>query len=395
MPVAPALHRRLLAPLLILTAGSLVVIALAVNKPTAKPQATAQPALPEAHVIAITPQTLRLPVFTQGTVAPRREIDLVTQVGGRITEVGPDFVNGGFFAAGQTLATVEPRDYELTLIQAEARVAQARQELATIRGQARQARREWRDLGNAEANDLFLKKPQVAAAEAALAAAEAERDQARLNLQRTAIAPLFAGRIRETYVDLGQFVSPGSKIARIYDASTAEVRLPLTDAQAALLDLPLNRAPDTPASPLPVTLRGVIAGQPHVWQAVIRRTEASLDTRSRQYYAVAEIDQPFASHHGQTPIIIGLFVEAEIRGRALPDVIQLPRTAVFGGDQVFVVDADNIIHQQTAEVISRNDHNIVIRGSFGPDQRLVIDRQNLLTDGIRIVPLSLPQTAPQ
>lgn len=391
MPVASLLNRRLLAPLLILGLGGALAVVIATGKPAPAPEAAHPPALPRVQVMAAVPQTLRLPVATQGAVAPRREIDLVAQVGGRITAVAPGFVNGAFFSAGETLVTIEPRDYELALIQAGARVSQARQELATTRGQARQAQREWRDLGNSDANALFLRKPQLAAAEAALAAAEAERDQARLNLQRTAIAPLFAGRIRETYVDLGQYVTPGTKVARIYDTAVAEVRLPLTDAQAALLELPLNTDPAQPARPLPVTLSGTIAGRVYTWAGQITRTEASLDTRSRQYIAIAEVTHPFRpGTAGGMPMMVGLFVEAEIAGRQLDDVITLPRSAVFSGNQLLMVESGDTVRRVTVEVLARTEQEVVIRAPLPAGTRVVLEQQSLLADGVQIAPVSAP-----
>lgn len=391
MPVASLLNRRLLAPLLILGLGSVVVIVIATSKPAPQPAATTAPAPLRTLVMTASPQSLSLPVATQGAVAPRREIDLVAQVGGRITAVAPTFVNGAFFSAGQVLATVEPQDYELAVVGATARVAQATQELATLRGQARQARREWRDLGNAEANALFLRKPQLAAAEAALAAAEAERDQARLNLQRTAIAPLFNGRIRETFVNLGQYVTPGTKVARIYDTAVAEVRLPLTDAQAALLDLPLNTDPAQPARPLPVTLSGTIAGQVYTWMGQITRTEASLDTRSRQYIAIAEVNNPFQpGADGRMPMMVGLFVAAEIAGRQLDDVITLPRSAVFSGNQLFVVESGDTVRRVTVQVLARTEQEVVIRAPLPAGARVVLEQQSLLADGVQITPVSAP-----
>ena len=235
-----AFWQRIPQALKILVVGLLVVALVVALRPTSEPL-PAQEKLPaEVAVIAVDPRPQALSVRTQGTVAPRREIDLVAQVAGNIQAAAANFVDGGFFAGGEALVKIDDRDYQFALVRADARVKEAEQALATERGRARQAEREWRDLGNSEANALFLRKPQLAAAEAALASARAERDQARLDFARTSISVPFAGRVRETYVDLGQYVSPGTRIAKVYDTSVAEIRLPLTDRQAALVDLPLG-----------------------------------------------------------------------------------------------------------------------------------------------------------
>src|SRR5690606_19307376 len=145
-----------------------------------------------------------------------------------------------FFGAGEALLQLDPRDYETALDQAEAALADARNTLAQEQGQARQAKREWRDLGNEQANNLFLRKPQLAAAEARVGAAEAGVRQAQLNLERTAIRLPFAGRIVDINVNLGQYVSANTVVASVYDSAVMEVRLPLSTHEMQLLNLNAN-----------------------------------------------------------------------------------------------------------------------------------------------------------
>ena len=195
---------------------------------------------PLVDVLAVKPEDRVLTVTTQGSIRPRREINIVSQVGGLVEAVDAHFAEGSFFDAGIELVKIEDADYQFALVRAEASVADAAQLVAMEKGRVRQAAREWRDLGNDEANQLFLRKPQLAGAEAALRAAEADLGQARLNLSRTSISTPFNGRISEKYVDLGQYITPGTPIAKVYDTDVVEVRVPLTDRQVALLELPLN-----------------------------------------------------------------------------------------------------------------------------------------------------------
>jgi len=379
-------------PVAILLLGGLLIAAVATLKPAPQPRAEAPISRPQVNVMAADPRPQRLTVRSQGTVKPRREIDLVAQVAGNVTAVTDQFVDGGFFSEGKSLVQIDSRDYQLALIQAQARVAEAAQALASERGRARQAKREWRDLGNAEANDLFLRKPQLAAAEAQLASAEADRDQAQLNLQRTSITIPFAGRIRETFVDLGQYVSPGTRIASVYDTSVAEIRLPLTDRQAALLDLPLgSRSNDTDHPGPAVTISGVIAGQPYQWQGRIVRTDASIDTRSRLYYAVAEVEAPFLVNpdSAQLPLMVGLFVEAQIQGRQLGEVVSLPREALFKRDHLYVLDADNRVRHKRVTVLASEGNRVWVKGDLSPGESIVVGQQSLLSEGVAVMPLPM------
>ena len=242
--------------------GFIVFFALLLGKP--KPQLVDETAVavPVVDVMVVQPSSHTLNVRTQGTVKSRREIDLVTRVAGEVTEVSPGFAAGGFMDDGAQLLAIDDSDYRFALIRAKARVADAAQLLASEKGRAYQARREWRDLGNPEANKLFLRKPQLASTEAAYLAAEADRDQAQLDVERTHIVAPFNGRIRETYVDIGQYVNAGTKIARFYSTDVVEVRLPLTDRQLSLLELPFDYQNTLGDEGLvPVVFRATVGGK--------------------------------------------------------------------------------------------------------------------------------------
>ena len=161
----------------VVVVGFVVFFALLLGKP--KPQLVdeTQVAAPLVDVLIVEPSTRVLNVRTQGTVQSRREIDLITRVSGEVTEASASFAAGGFIDEGTQLLAIDDSDYRFALIRAKARVADAAQLLASEKGRAYQARREWRDLGNPEANKLFLRKPQLASTEAAYLAAEADRDQ--------------------------------------------------------------------------------------------------------------------------------------------------------------------------------------------------------------------------
>lgn len=385
---ATAAKKRLPPALFILAFGVVAVAALFLLKPVPQTRPSIEPGPPQVAVIYALPETQALTVSSQGSVTPRREIDLVVQVAGKVQWVNDKFVDGGFVEAGETLLRVEAQEYEFALVRAQARVAEAEQLLATEKGRARQAKREWRDLGNQEANDLFLRVPQLAAAEANLAAAVADRDKSKLDLARTKISVPFPGRVRETSVDLGQYVSPGSRIGRVYDTSLAEIRLPLTDRQAALVELPLGFQGNSENPGPAVKISGVIGGERYQWEGNITRTDASIDVNSRMYYAVAEVANPFVQSPDQVqvPLIVGLFVEAEISGREIADVITIPRRALFKNNQVYTLTSDNITQLKTVRVLDTTRDEAWIKGDIAENELIVISGQNFITPGMEVSP---------
>jgi RND family efflux transporter MFP subunit len=393
--VTEALHhstqsgwRRIPPALLILGLGAVLIAGLFVLKPAPRTMPPQEVGPPQVAVIFAKPQAQALSVNSQGTVTPRREIDLVVQVAGKVRWVNEKFVSGGFFDAGEALLEVEAQDYRFALTRAQARVAEAEQLLATEKGRAYQAKREWRDLGNAEANELFLRTPQLAAAEANVAAAIADSDKAKLDLERTKVTVPFTGRVRETSVDLGQYVSPGSRVARVYDTSVAVIRLPLTDSQAALVELPLGfQGSDDNLGPA-VLISGIIGGERYQWHGRITRTDASIDVNSRMYYAVAEVANPFveSADKVQVPLIIGLFVEAQINGREIADVITVPRRALFKNTQLYTLDDKNIVRMKNVRVLATTRDEAWIKGDIASGEAIVTSGQNFILPGLEVSP---------
>ena len=373
--------RRLPLALIILLLGLALAAGLAWLKPKPEPRPEAEPKRPVVSVVRARPQQRRLNVETQATVEPRRRITLTSQVAGEVIEVAPQFVTGGRFEQGDLLLRLDPRDYRHAVTSAEANLKEAERTLAVERGQARQAEREWRDLGNAQANALFLRKPQLAAAQAAAEAARAQLAQARLDLERTALRAPFDGRVEETLVDLGLYIAPSTQIARIFDASVARLRLPLTESQTALLDLPL--AGNQGSGPK-VRISASVMGEHHIWAGRVERTEASLDTQSRMYYAVAEVPEPFNVERHPAPLLVGLFVDVEIEGRPLEGVIELPSSAIFQRNRLYSLDAEQQVQGKSVKVLKVDGERSWVQGELSEGERVIINRQGYVSPGVKV-----------
>lgn len=373
---------KFLLPVAITAIGVGIISFTFLAKP--KPVPRELPNVDSTIKVAVTeaqPETVRLSVKTQGTVKPIREINIVAQVSGQIVEVMPQFIDGEFFEASQLLLKIDDREYQAALLSAKARVAEAEQLLAEEKGRNRQAQREWRDLGDDNANHLFLRKPQLAAASAALESARGALAIARLNLERTKIAVPFNGRVKSTLVDLGQFVSIGTPIATVYDSESVEVRLPLTEKEAYLLNLPLSgkTAPNRSA----VTISGRVAGHPHQWQGQITRMDAFIDERSRMYYAIAEVNQPFS---GEYPLLPGLFVDAEIQGKEISNVLELPRSALYERNKILLVNGERKIDVHDVEVLRRTEEQVWVKAPLDDVALVSLEKQSITPQGTEVEP---------
>lgn len=185
---------KIFLPLVVLAVGIVTAWAIISHSPQAKLQAPPRSPPPEVQIMRAEPRTLRLNVHSQGVVTPRAEINLTSEVAGRVVNVAPSFATGGFFKQGEVLVVIDRRDYEFARTKAQAQVVEARKALLQEQAEFEQARSDWKALGEGEPTDFTLRKPHLAEAQAKLAAAQADLKLARLNLERTELrAPLMAG----------------------------------------------------------------------------------------------------------------------------------------------------------------------------------------------------------
>lgn len=372
--------------------GGILIAWLILNtKPTPQARALAIKPVPIVDVISMQPAQHQLLIRTQGVLEPTTRIQLVAQVAGRVESITSSFARGGYFNAGDALVNIEDIDYRIAISQAKATLANAKQLLASEKGAARQAKREWRDLGSADANELFLRKPQLASAEAAVEAARAGLEKAQLNLARTQLKLPFAGQVLEKSVDIGQFVGVGTVLGEVFSTQGAEVRLPLTSRQRYQVAL---------SEGSPVRLFTRAGNSDYQWDATLARIEAAVDRESRQYFAVVSIDNPFeASVISQQkseslekimrpPLSVGQFLQAEISGAYVDNSFAIPRVGLRQANQVWLVDAQGLIHITQVEVVQSNTQNAIVtlpeQFEFKPPMYLITSDLSLAIEGMQV-----------
>jgi RND family efflux transporter MFP subunit len=374
---------RFLLPVVLLGGASLAAYLMYLNRPAVETQAPPfEP--PSVRVQRVEFQSVGLIVTSQGTVQPRTSSQLVPEISGPITEVAQSFAVGGFFEAGDVLLKIDPYDYQQAVITARSQLAQAELRLAQEEAEAAVARREWEELGRGDPSALTLRQPQVQEARAAVAAAEAALDRGARDLERAEIKAPYAGRVQSKEVDIGQFVSKGDRLAGIYAVDSAEIRLPLPDEELAYVDVPLSYRGGGRQTGPPVTLSADFAGRRHTWQGRVVRTESEIDPVSRMVHVVAEVRDPYVpgSNPSRPPLAAGMFVEAEIEGRTVTDVVVLPWAALRGRDQVLVVDDSSRLRYRQVEVLRSTREEVLIRSGLAEGERVSVSALDAVTEGM-------------
>ncbi|MFT6916435.1 MAG: RND family efflux transporter MFP subunit [Motiliproteus sp.] len=331
-------------------------------------------------------QAYQVELSSYGVVQPRTESQLVAQVGGQVVTISEHLREGAFFEAGDLLLEIDDRDYRAAVEVAEAQLIQAQSAFKEEQARAGQAARDWARLGKGEASALALREPQLAAAQAGIASAKAQQRSAVLNLERTLITAPYAGRVLEKLVDKGRVVSSGTELASIYAVDYVEVRLPLNNRQLEFVDLPEQyRGGEFSSSGLPaVTLSAQIGRSRYHWQGRVVRVEGAIDSRSRQLFVVAQVDDPYSlGPQGNPPLKIGQFVEARIQGRLLEEVFVLPRTAINQDQRVLLVE-EGVLVAREVEPLWRDEQSVIVAAGLSAGELLNLTPLGALANGARV-----------
>ena len=398
--------RVVLIPIAILGLGIVIVYFLWLTRPQATPSPV-EVVLPLIRVQTLSPRALQLFVDAQGTVAPRTESELKPQVSGEVIWVSPALVPGGFFDVGEALLKLDPVDYEADLESARAVLARTESEAKRAR---KEKNRQRRLADRSVASQARIDDAENAAriSEASTREARARLGRAERDLERTEIKAPYAGRVRSERVDLGQFVSRGESLARIYAVDYAEVRLPIPDRELRYLDVPLGyRDSGERKEPLTdvaypigelvevgseeaygpeVTLRAEFAGRRHEWKGRIVRTEGELDPKSRMVTMVARVEDPYGRREeaSRPPLSVGLFVDVQISGRRLAQALVIPRSALRRGDRVLVLDAEDRVHYRHIKVLRSEREIVVVEDGLQAGERIAVSPMPDAIEGMRV-----------
>jgi len=356
---------KVLLPIAFLLAAVLASFVMIQSRPAAMQKSVPAPVLLVSVSTAVR-EPVRFMVRSQGSVSPRTETTLISEVSGQIVEVSQAFVSGGFFKRGDVLIRIDPRNYQSALRRARAGVAKAKTQVATENALAGYAFEDWKrlrefDESNEEASDLTLRKPQLQEALAELDSMEATLEEAKEDLNRTIIRAPYDGMVREKIADIGQYVNVGSQLAQTFAVDRAEVRLPLTQQDLRYLDL---KGLDQGIR-LPVALTAEIGDQRFDWEAEIVRSEGVFDRVSRVLFVVAQVQDPYdLSASGREPLRIGTFVTAEIGGKTGGDLFAVPRYALSQGSTLWIVDENSRIQPRKLNIVRADEQFAYVDGGL-------------------------------
>lgn len=379
-----------LLPVIVLALGALAFAGFSSLEPTRPAATVLERNAPWVNVIALTPRTVSLDVIANGTVRARDTIAIGPEVGGRVVFVSSSLRSGSFVSKGEVLVKLDDREPRIVLRSATAQLDQASSELARLVASEAHVKRdlELRHervelaktehhrqkalLGTGAASQGLLDQKRgawlaersalqlvertvdllphdLARARAAVARAEAARDQAQLAVDRLVLRAPLDGQVKLRQVEVGQVVAPGSALAALDGHAVYEVAVQITHEDLTkLAQIPGAALPkDLPTPPGfagSVTAEVTwVANRDAPWPGRVTRIE-TVDTRTRTLPVIVEVERPWDRlASGRSPLLQGAYCRVRLAGRTIEGAWVVPERSLREGDRIYLLREGRLV----------------------------------------------------
>ncbi|MEM7139237.1 MAG: efflux RND transporter periplasmic adaptor subunit [Myxococcota bacterium] len=324
------------------------------------------------EVIEVDPEGHDVTLHAKGMVVPSQQVLLQAEVGGRVVWQSSELVPGGRFHRGQPVLRIDPRDYDLAVEAFRAEVNRARLELRLETRRAEVAKREWSSFGDRAASDdqraLAQREPQLQAARLALKAAQSALEGAQLDRSRTVLRAPFNAMVVSEDVDPGRLISPQTSVARLVNTDEFYVQ---ASVPVGSLRTITTRTASEHGSPVSVTQQ---AGEETIQRRgeVIRKL-ADLDPDGSMARVLVRIDDPLGDGN-ELPLLLGSYVDVVVEAKPIEMAIRVPRAAVHGGRNVYVMNEDDLLEIREVDVAWALPEALLISNGLRAGDRIVTSR---------------------
>jgi multidrug efflux system membrane fusion protein len=379
-PASPP-RRRWLRFALIAAAG-LIVLFLVVRalRPADPAQAAKGPGRDAASrpvpVVAVPARVGNLGVYLTGlgTVTPLNTVTVRSRVDGQLMRI--DFREGQIVHAGDLLAEIDPRPFQVQLTQAEGQAAKDRAALENARVDLQR----YQALIAQDAIPRQQLDTQVATVhqfEAALQSDQGQIDSAKLNIVYSRITAPITGRIGLRLVDVGNMVH----------ASDANGLLVITQIQpiTVLFTIPGDRLPQVLAPLNAGTTLAVDAYDRELKNRLATGSLSAVDNQIDPGTGTVRLKGLFTNEN--TPLFPNQFVNARLLVDTLRDAVLVPSAAIQRSPQstfVWVVRPDATVEMRNVEPQLTEGDDTALKKGVRAGENVVIDGVDKLQPGSKV-----------
>ena len=316
---------------------------------------------PTVSIESLQPQFHQVQITGHGEVRPVESTMLSAQVSGEVIKWHPNFVAGGLVKRGEVLFEIEKDSYQVALLQAQSTLANAKAALIEEQGRGDVAKREAKTLPDSKVTDLYLRKPQLLSAQAAVKLAEASVKLAQRDLANCTVIAPYDALVVSRDLGTGQFVSTGMNIGQIYNIETAEITFPIAGFDHSFLPESIR------GTKAEISTQGTFA---YSRPGVIVRDTGVVDKNTRMSHLVVQIDDPYSLKHNLPKVLFGSYVQISFDGQGLNGIYRLPQELV-SNNSVWVLNEENKLESKQVGVLREEGKYFLINNGLTQNDKLV------------------------
>jgi membrane fusion protein, multidrug efflux system len=324
-----------------------------------------------------------------GTVEATSSVQVRAQVTGQLTAV--HFTEGRDVRQGDPLLSLDPRPFQVALLQAEAVLAR---DSATLQNaQAQQSRNDALFQKGLLSRDIYeSQRATVAALAATVAADNAAIETAKLNLKYTEIAAPISGRTGALGAHVGDLIRANdttplvviNQLSPIYVTFSVPGRY-LSDIRRYQSQKPLGVGAAAPGALAPEAAAGRGTDPESAQSPAARGTLTFIDNSVDATTGTIRLKATFPNGDGQ--LWPGAFVRVTLDLMTQEGVIVVPVTAVQtsqDGQFVYVVTPDRTAEMRPVKMERQQGGEAVMASGISAGEEVVTDGQLRLVPGARV-----------
>ena len=296
-----------------------------------------------------------------------------------------DYQEGSVVHVGDVLFEIDPRPFQATLDQAEGQLAQAKAQLGLADINVK------RDTPLAKARAIAQSQldndvQQQAAQHASVSSAQANVEQAQLNLGFTKVRSLVTGIAGRAQTQVGNLVSPSTTLTSVSQVNPIKVYFAISEQEYLALSgrVKAGGKADLLRSGNSVSLQLTLAnGSIYPYKGQIVFVDRQINPQTGTIQIAGSFSNP------QNLLRPGQFGRIKAETEVRHDALLIPQRAVNelqGSYQVAVVAPDNTVQIRAVALGPQIGSDWIITSGIKPNERVATEGVSSLKDGMRVSP---------
>ncbi|NOU60377.1 efflux RND transporter periplasmic adaptor subunit [Marinifilum caeruleilacunae] len=328
--------------------------------------------LPTVRVQEVKYSSIESPIIEKGRLLSNLEVNLSSEVAGRIVESGVPLKVGQKFRKGDLLIKIYDKDAKMDLRAQKSRfLNKLAENLPDIKVDYPDNFENWMNFFNSiKLDERIPDLPEVQSTQEKVFMASRNIlgefyaiKSAEVKLEKRKIYAPFDGSFVEVNTQVGSVAGMGSKLAGIIESKNLELQVPVDSEDIKWLRL--NDEVEVLDSNGDLLCMGKL----------VRKSEF-VDQGTQSVSVFVKL-----KNH-KVDLYQGQFLTARFNGKQISEAMEIPRTAVFSSNKVYVLEND-LMKSRRVNVLKRNENSLIFTG-LKEGEILIIEPPVKATENMKV-----------